>query len=115
MTACFPVKASGSWGRRWPQHRQDYRNSPFFLDWLLLSWLTDGHPSEDVKDFVPAMDERQYQLYLRLTERFQELLRKSDRSYFLLEAGKRLFWQGEHGDAIVCLQRGWIRPTGSAA
>ena len=29
------------------QHRQDYRNSPFFLDWLLLSWLTDGHPSED--------------------------------------------------------------------
>lgn len=88
------------------QHRQDYRNSPFFLDWLLLSWLTDGHPSEDVKDFVPAMDERQYQLYLRLTERFQELLRKSDRSYFLLEAGKRLFWQGEHGDAIVCLQRG---------
>ena len=89
------------------QHRQDYRNSPFFLDWLLLSWLTDGHPSEDVKDFVPAMDERQdAQLYLRLTERFQELLRKSDRSYFLLEAGKRLCWQGEHGDAIVCLQQG---------
>lgn len=52
------------------------------------------------------MDERQYQLYLRLTERFQELLRRSDRSYFLLEAGKRFFWQGEYGDAIVYLQRG---------
>ncbi len=88
------------------QRQEEYGNSPFFLDWLLLSWLTEGSPPEDVRDFVPAMDERQYQLYLRLTERFQELLRRSDRSYFLLEAGKRFFWQGEYGDAIVYLQRG---------
>lgn len=88
------------------RRREEYQNSPFFLDWLMLTWLTSGSPPEDVKEYVCVMDERQYNLYLCLTEQFQELLRMSDRSYFLMEAGKRPFWGGDYAKAVVCFRRG---------
>lgn len=90
--------------------REALRGSPFFLDWLLLSWLIAGSsPEEDVKEFEPAMDDRQRDLYLCLTEQYHELLRATDRSYFLMKVGMQLYCQGKYADAVVCLQRGMER------
>ena len=61
------------------------------------------------------MDERQYQLYLRLTERFQELLRKSDRSYFSWRQESGFSGRGNTAMRLCAFNGGWIRPTGSAA
>lgn len=52
------------------------------------------------------MDTRQRNLYMCLTRQFQELLRVSDRSYFLLEAGKWAYSQEDYSFAVVCFQRG---------
>lgn len=88
------------------QRQEEYQNSPFFLDWLMLTWLTSGEQPVNIKDYVCVMDDRQYNLYLCLTEQFQELLRTSDRSYFLLAAGTLPFWRGDYEKAVVCFQRG---------
>lgn len=88
------------------QRREEYQHSPFFLDWLLLTWLTSGKPPVEVQDFVSVMDERQNSLYLSLTGKFSELLKISGRSYFLLEAGKRFFYKGDFTRALSCFQRG---------
>ena len=66
-----------------------YRNSPFFLDWLLLSWAATGQVQEEVEEFVSAMDARQQNLHLCLKGQFQDLLRIAERSYFFLQAGMR--------------------------
>ncbi len=49
-----------------------------------------GQSPGELGGFVPAMDTRQRNLYMCLTRQFQELLRVSDRSYFLLEAASGL-------------------------
>lgn len=88
------------------ERQAEYRDSPFFLDWLMLTWLNSGHPPADVKDYVSAMDNRQYNLYLCLTGKFQELLQVADQSYFLLEAGMQPFFRGDYTKAVVCFRRG---------
>ena len=88
------------------QRQEEFQNSPFFLDWLMLTWLTTGNPPENVKDYVSVMDDRQYNLYLCMTEQFQELLHVSNRSYFLLAAGTRPLWRGDYEKAAICFQRG---------
>ena len=88
------------------QRQKELQNSPFFLDWLMLTWLTSGKAPENVEDYVAVMDDRQYNLYLCLTEQFQKLLRTSDQSYFLLEAGKRPFWRGDYARAAACFRQG---------
>lgn len=72
----------------------------------MLTWLTTGNPPENVKDYVSVMDDRQYNLYLCMTEQFQELLHVSNRSYFLLAAGTRPLWRGDYEKAAICFQRG---------
>ena len=106
MTACFPVRISRSLSQPWPSVREEFQNSPFFLYWLMLTWLTTGNPPENVKDYVSVMDDRQYNLYLCMTEQFQELLHVSNRSYFLLAAGTRPLWRGDYEKAAICFQRG---------
>lgn len=91
------------------QRHTVYQNTPFFLDWFMLTWQTGGEPPEDVKEWVPAMDERQYSLYLCLTKQFEKLSQISERSYFQMEEGKRSFYQGEYARAIACFQRGMDR------
>lgn len=86
--------------------REDLRSSFFFLDWLLFSWVIADSPPEEPEEFVPAMDDRQHNLYLCLTEQFQELLRTTDQSYFLLKAGVQLYCCGKYANAVSCLQRG---------
>ena len=85
---------------------EEYRSSPFFLDWLMLTWAVTRQMPEDPKEYLSAMDAQQRNLYLCLTGQFQELLRVSDRAYFLLEAGRMAYWQGDYGYAVVCLQQG---------
>lgn len=88
------------------ERQEEYQRSPFFLDWMMLTWITSGSPPVNVKEYVSAMDERQYNLYLCLTGKFQELLRASDRSYFLLMAGRQPFFNGDYTKAVLCFQRG---------
>lgn len=87
-------------------HRAEYHDSPFFLDWLLLSWLANDEPPEEPEEYVPAMNQRQQTLYLYLTEQFQELLRVADQSYYLLAVGRHFLDQGHYGNAVDCLQKG---------
>lgn len=89
--------------------REALCSSPFFLDWLLLTWVVTGEAPEEPEEFVPAMDDRQHNLYLCLTEQFQELLRAADQSYFLLKAGLQLYCCGKYANAVSCLQRGMER------
>ncbi len=93
-------------GRILDDRREEFQSSPFFLDWLMLTWITSGHPPANAKDYISAMDERQYNLYLCLTGRFRELLRASDRGYFSLMAGMQPFFQGDYAKAVMCFQRG---------
>lgn len=65
-----------------------YRNSPFFLDWLLLSWAATGQVQEEVEVFVSAMDARQQNLHLCLKGQFQDLLRIAEQELFLPAGGK---------------------------
>lgn len=48
--------------------QEKYWYSPFFLDWLLLSWQITGEIPDGVEEFIPAMDTRQRNLYLCLTQ-----------------------------------------------
>lgn len=89
--------------------REDLCSSYFFLDWLLFTWVILGKAPEAPEEFVPAMDDRQHNLYLCLTERFHELLRATDQSYFLLKAGIQLYCTGNYVDSVSCLQRGTER------
>ena len=84
----------------------ELRDSPFCLDWFLLFWAAAGQSPGELGGFVTAMDTRQRNLYMCLTRQFQELLRVSDRSYFLLEAGKWAYSQEDYSFAVVCFQRG---------
>lgn len=86
-----------------------YRSSPFFLDWLLLSWTATGQAQEEAEEFISAMDTRQQSLYLCLKGRFQDLLRITDRSYFLLQVGKHAYWRGDYSYAVACFQQGTER------
>ncbi|MFR0734100.1 MAG: hypothetical protein ACLSHU_07825 [Oscillospiraceae bacterium] len=36
------------------QRQEEFQNSPFFLDWLMLTWLTTGNPPENVKTMFPS-------------------------------------------------------------
>ena len=83
-----------------------YRNSPFFLDWLLLSWAATGQVQEEVEEFVSAMDARQQNLHLCLKGQFQDLLRIAERSYFFLQAGKHAYWRGDYSYAVACFFQG---------
>ncbi|MGM9641312.1 MAG: tetratricopeptide repeat protein [Faecousia sp.] len=91
------------------QRREEYRYSPFFLDWLLFTWQLTGKRPDGVEEFLPAMDNRQKSLYLCLAGEFEELLLSSDRGYFLQEAGRRALWQGNYGAAVKYLQTGMER------
>ena len=91
-----------------------YRNSPFFLDWLLLSWAATGQVQEEVEEFVSAMDARQQNLHLCLKGQFQDLLRIAERSYFFLQAGKHAYWRGDYSYAVACFFQGAER-AGRAA
>lgn len=94
---------------RLEQHREEYRYSPFFPDWLLFTWQLTGQRPEAVEEFLPAMDSRQKSLYLCLAKEFEELLHCSDRGYFLQEAGKHALWRGNYGAAVKYLQTGMER------
>lgn len=87
------------------QRAEEYRFSPFFLDWLILTWTVTRRMPEDPREYLSAMDSRQYNLYLCLTGQFEELLRVSDQAYYLLEVGRRAYWQGNYGYAVACLQQ----------
>ena len=83
-----------------------YRNSPFFLDWLLLSWAATGQVQEEVEEFVSALAARQQNLHLCLKGQFQDLLRIAERSYFFLQAGKHAYWRGDYSYAVACFFQG---------
>lgn len=87
------------------QKEQLYCASPFFLDWVLLTWAATGRKVIDVEAFTAAMDPRQQSLYLCLMMRFDELLQMSTRSYYLLEAGKISYWKTDYSVAIDHLQK----------
>ncbi|MBQ7870766.1 MAG: helix-turn-helix transcriptional regulator [Oscillospiraceae bacterium] len=89
----------------------EFRTSPFYLDWLMLTWAVTRQMPEDPREFLSAMDSRQYNLYLCLTGQFQELLRVSDQAYYLLEVGRRAYWEGNYGYAVSCLQQGADRAS----
>ena len=89
----------------------EFRVSPFYLDWLMLTWAVTRQMPEDPREFLSAMDSRQYNLYLCLTGQFQELLRVSDQAYYLLEVGRRAYWEGNYGYAVSCLQQGADRAS----
>lgn len=84
----------------------EYRNSPYLLDWLMLTWAITRQMPEDPNVYLPVMDAKQHCLYLCLTGQFQQLLRMSDRAYFLLEAGRRAYWKGNYAYAMDCLRQG---------
>lgn len=93
------------------QREAEYRDSPFFLDWALLSnYVSDGTQT-DVEDLLPAMDSRQLSLYLCTQGRYEELLQMPIRSFFLLEAGKHSYWQGEYSVAMTYLQQSMQRAS----
>lgn len=93
-------------GPKLAERQEEFRGSPFFLDWVMLTWIISDAPPVNVKDYISVMDERQYHLYLCITGKFQELLRISDRSYFLLIAGNHFFFQGDYTEAVLCFRRG---------
>ena len=82
-----------------------YCASPFFLDWVLLTWAATDRKVIDVEAFASAMDLRQRGLYLCLELRFDELLQMSTRSYYLLEAGKHSYWKTDYSVAMAHLQQ----------
>ena len=102
----FAGEDTSALGPALAERQAEYQYSPFFLDWLILTWLTSDHSPVNAKDYISAMDDRQYSLYLCLTGKFQELLCVSDKSYFLLEAGRQPYFQGDYAKAIACLKRG---------
>lgn len=91
------------------QRREEFRYSPFFPDWLLLTGPLTGQRPEAVEEFLPAMDSRQKSLYLCLAGEFEKLLHRSDRSYFYQEAGKDALWRGNYSAAVKYLQTGMER------
>lgn len=93
-------------GEALAEHREVYQNSPFFLDWMMLTWLTSGIQPTSIRDYLHVMDIRQYNLYLCLTGQFEELLRVADKSYFLVMAGMQPYFQGDYGKAVACFQQG---------
>ncbi|MGM9641414.1 MAG: helix-turn-helix domain-containing protein [Faecousia sp.] len=88
------------------QRQETYRNSPFFLDWLLLAGATEWQPPAEAEEFLPAMDARQRCLYLAMKGDFRAVLQESSQSLYLLRAGMEAYWGGDYGFAIACLQRG---------
>lgn len=97
------------------ERREQYHNSPFFLDWVLLSGASVWQAPEEVEEFLPAMDSRQRCLYLALKGDFQTVLRESSQSLYLLHAGKQAYWRGEYGYAMSCLQRGADQAAGEGS
>lgn len=91
------------------QHREEFRYSPFFPDWLLFTWQITNQRPEEAEELLPALDDRQRSLYLCLSGEFEELLRVSDRGYFLQEAGKHALWSGNFNTAVKYLQLGMER------
>ncbi len=85
---------------------KEYRSSPFLLDWIMLTWAITRQMPEDPEPYLSVMGTNQRNLYLCLTGQFQQLLCVSDRAYFLLEAGRSAYWQGNYGYAMDCLQLG---------
>ena len=89
----------------WPSVRRNFRTVPFSWTGSCSPGLPPAIPRKR-KDYVSVMDDRQYNLYLCMTEQFQELLHVSNRSYFLLAAGTRPFVAGDYEKAAICFQRG---------
>ncbi len=101
----FSGEETDALGQELAARREEYRNSPFLLDYLLLTWLTAGEPPEDMEEYVPTMNVRQRNLYLCLNKQFDELLWTTDQSYFLLKIGEHHFVRGRYTDAVAYLQR----------
>lgn len=91
------------------QRREEFRYSPFFPDWLLFTWQITNQRPEEAEELLPALYDRQRSLYLCLSGEFEELLRVSDRGYFLQEAGKHALWSGNFNTAVKYLQLGMER------
>ena len=70
------------------QRQKELQNSPFSWTGWMLTWLTSGKAPENVEDYGAVMDDRQYNLYLCLTEQFRSRSERLIKSYFCL-AGKR--------------------------
>lgn len=84
-----------------------YRDTPFFLDFLLLSGVVQNRLPPEAEAFVPAMDHRQYGLYLFLSGREEELLRGYANGFYLFQAGQRAYQQGDYSRAVALLLRAW--------
>ena len=86
------------------KRREEYRFTPFWTDWLMLTWQVTGQAPEELKELLPALDERQSNLRLCLLGAFEELLPKANQSYYFLRAGERFLRDGNYGNAMNCLQ-----------
>lgn len=84
-----------------------YRDSPFYLDWLLLLGAAQERLLPEAAEFVSAMDPRQYGLYLFLSGRWDELPRECANGYYLIQAGYRAYRQGSYGQSVELLLRSW--------
>jgi len=94
--------------------RERCLSSPFLLDVLLLLACARRGPTEqELEDFVPCMDRRQYALYLALRlyggleSAGEELLRLNPCGYYLLTVGGLYLSQGRYIEAAQLLDRSY--------
>lgn len=88
--------------------------SPYMLDALLLeSAFGPDEPSRELKDFVPCMNRRQYELYLMLRMEegsdaaADELLRLNPCGFYTCQAGAHLYRQGRYLEAMELMNRAY--------
>lgn len=96
------------------EHRDRCLTSPYMLDVMLLATYVHRRlPDQELAEFVPCMDRRQYALYLalQLDERVEntgdELLRLSPCGFYTCMVGINRFRNGRYLEAVDLLSRSY--------
>lgn len=96
--------------KRFQSNRQKFLSGPNMLDFLLLEQAIspDEKPeSAFLCEFVPAMDRRQYGLWLYRNGKFEELLKGWPCAFYFIKAGFADYRSGQYSLALEHLQRGY--------
>lgn len=94
--------------------RERLLTSPYMLDALLLECaLDDAPPPPELRDFVPCMNRRQYEVYLMLRmgegseTAADELLRLNPCGFYTCQVGVQLYRQGRYLEAMELMNRAY--------